>query len=376
MTRALNFNAGPAALPAAALEQAQSELLDFRGTGMSVMELSHRSAEYESVHNEAITLLRELLAIPDHFDVLFMQGGASQQFAQVPLNFLADGGSADYVVTGVWGEKALSEATLVGARAGARARVAAATGIGEGKDKGYARVPAPEEADLDPDAAFVHVTSNETIHGVQFARQPGARFPRFGSAPQICDMSSDFLWRAMDVSPFSLVYGGAQKNLGPSGVTIVIADRAFIETGRKDIPAIFQYRTFAANNSLYNTPPTFGIYLVRCVLDWIKRSGGLSQIEAWNRQKAGLLYDVIDRYPALYQCPVEPGSRSVMNVVFRLPDAAVESRFLAEVDQAGMVGLRGHRSVGGIRASCYNAVPVAWVQALADLMDDFARRHG
>lgn len=372
----MNFNAGPAALPYEALQQAQAELLDFRGTGMSVMELSHRSKEYEAVHNEAIALLREVLGVPERYAVLFMQGGASQQFAQVPMNFLRDGGSGDYVVTGAWGEKALGEGEVVARQYGARVRVAASTGVGEGKNMQYARVPKAEEISADPNAAYIHVTSNETIHGIQFASETGAQFPDFGPAPLVCDMSSDILWRSIDVNPFSLVYGGAQKNLGPSGVVIVIGDQELIERGRKDIPAILQYRTYSANNSLFNTPPTLAIYLVRNVLAWIKERGGLKQIEAMNREKAALLYGVIDRYPDLYRAPVERASRSAMNVVFRLPDESAENRFLAETEERGMVGLRGHRSVGGIRASCYNAVEVAWVQSLAELMEDFAERYG
>ncbi|WP_394837480.1 3-phosphoserine/phosphohydroxythreonine transaminase [Pendulispora rubella] len=365
MERAINFNAGPAALPLAALERARDELLDFAGTGMSVMEHSHRGKDYERVHDEAIGLLRETAGIGDDTEVLFIQGGASQQFAQIPLNFLPDGGSADYVVHGAWGEKALSEAQAATKWSGGKVRVAATTAQG----KQYTRVPSPSELQLDPKAAYVHLTSNETIHGVQFHD-----FPETGKVPLVCDMSSDFLWRKTDLSRFSFVYAGAQKNVGPSGIVIVLAKKDFIAQGRKDLPKIFQYRTVAENNSLYNTPPTFAIYLIRNVLLWIKESGGLSHVEAQNRKKAALIYGVLDENAGFYAAPVEKASRSTMNIVFRLPSEEHETRFLAEAKKLRMVGLKGHRSVGGIRASLYNAVSLEWTTALADFMRDFAKR--
>jgi phosphoserine aminotransferase len=366
MTRTINFNAGPAALPLPALERAKNELLDFAGTGMSVMEHSHRGKEYEAVHNEAIALLRELLGVPSDYDVLFLQGGASMQFAQVPMNLLTPGASADYVVTGAWGEKALAEAKTVGA-----ARVAATTGTGEGKEKTYTRVPAPGEISVAAGAAYAHLTSNETIHGVQYAS-----FPDLGKVPVVCDMSSDFLWRKIDVTKFALIYAGAQKNIGPSGVTVVLARKSLVEGARKDIPKIFQYRTHAENNSLYNTPPTFGIYLVRNVLSWAKEQGGLAAIEKANREKGRILYGSIDAHAGFFRCPVAKDSRSFMNVVFRLPSEALEERFVGEAKKAGMVGLKGHRSVGGIRVSTYNAVSVDWVERLVAFMGDFAKRNG
>jgi phosphoserine aminotransferase len=368
--RTINFNAGPAVLPLPALERAQRELLDFEGSGMSVMEHSHRGKQYEAVHNEAIALLRELLVVPETYEVLFLQGGASQQFAEVPLNFLTKDRSADYILTGAWGEKAYSEAKVVAQMVGGHVRLAASTGVGEGKEKQYTRVPSQGELSVDAGAAYLHYTSNETIHGVEFF---DFAFPGAGSVPLVCDMSSDFLWRPFDVSRFALIYAGAQKNVGPSGLAVVLVRKDFLATARTDIPKIFQYRVHAENNSLYNTPPTFGIYLVRNVLAWIKASGGLGQIEAWNRKKAALLYGAIDRYPNLYHCPVEPQSRSVMNVVFRLPNAELEEAFLAAAKKADMAGLKGHRSVGGIRVSLYNAVSVEWVEALVGMMDEFAR---
>ncbi len=366
MRRPINFNAGPATLPLPALERARAELLDFDGTGLSVMEHSHRGQAYEAVHNEAIALLRELLSIPAEFDVLFLQGGASMQFALVPMSFLPVGGSADHVVTGAWSEKAHQEAAAWAGIAGARARVAGST-----KESGFTRVLRADEAQLDPAAAYVHFATNETIHGVQYLETP-----TFGRAPQVSDMSSDFLWRKVDVAPFSLVYGGAQKNIGPSGVTVVLARKAFLERGRKDLPKILQYRTHAEANSLLNTPPTFGIYLVRNVLDWIKTCGGLDAIEARNRAKAAELYGAVDASAGFYRSPVEVGSRSVMNVVFRLPTEALETRFVEEAGRAGMLGLKGHRSAGGIRVSLYNAVEPEWVTVLVSFMKDFAKKAG
>jgi phosphoserine aminotransferase len=374
--RAINFNPGPSALPLPALERAQAELLDFVGTGMSVMEHSHRGKEYEAVHDEAIALVRELLAIPSTHDLIFLQGGAHQQFAQVPMNMLTAGASADYVLTGVWGEKAFAEAEVVGALFGAKARVAASTRVGEGKAATYVRTPRSIELSLDPKAAYVHITSNETIHGVEYAVAPGATFPDFGEAPLVCDMSSDILWRPIDVSRFSFIYAGAQKNIGPSGVVLGIAHKDFVARGRKDIPHIFQYRSFVEANSLLNTPPTFGIYLVRNCAAWLKETGGLKGAEARNREKARLVYAAIDASPTFYKCPVDPASRSVMNVVFRLPTEALEAAFVSEAKKHDMVGLKGHRSVGGIRVSLYNAVTVEWVKTLTDFMGDFASRNG
>jgi phosphoserine aminotransferase len=353
----MNFNAGPAALPLEALERAQRELLDFNGTGMSIIEHSHRGKAYEAVHVEAITLLTEVLGIPDSHQVLLLQGGASQQFAVVPMNLLPQGKSADYVVTGAWGKKAFQEAKTVGTVRSAYA------GDPEAKP---ARVPKPSDLTLDPSAAYVHITSNETIGGAQFHD-----FPDTGKVPLVADMSSDILWRPIDVSRFGVIYAGAQKNIGPSGVTIVIVRKDLIEGGRKDIPKIFRYATHAAENSLSNTPATFAIYLVRNVLDLVKKEGGLSVVEKRNREKAALLYDAIDARPDFYTCPVERASRSTMNVVFNLPSEALETEFVAASQKLGMVGLKGHRSVGGIRASIYNAVTVEWVSALAKFMNDF-----
>jgi phosphoserine aminotransferase len=353
-----------------ALERARDELLDFAGTGMSVMEHSHRGKEYEAVHDEAMALLRDLLGIPSEYEILFEQGGASMQFALVPMSFLPPGGSADYVVTGGWSAKARSEALAWANMIGAEVRLAASTKE-EGGGWAYRRVARPEEAKLDPQAAYVHWASNETVHGVQYLD-----LPRFGSAPQVCDMSSDFLWRPMDVTPFDLIYAGAQKNIGPSGLTVIVIRRDFLARGRKELPGILQYRTVAEARSLLNTPPTFGIYLARNVLAWIRDLGGLRVIEQRNRAKAAAVYAAIDAHPGFFRAPIEKASRSVMNVVFRLATEDLEKRFVDEAKKEGMVGLKGHRSAGGIRVSLYNAVEPAWATELARFMEDFARRAG
>ena len=360
MARAHNFNAGPAGLPLPALERAQRELIDFEGTGMSIMEHSHRGKAYEAVHNEAIALTRELLGVPDDYYVLFLQGGASLQFAQVPMNFLPAGKSADYIVTGGWSEKAYQEAQRLGT-----VRVAATTEV----NKGYTRIPRQDELSLDPGAAYVHMTTNNTLFGTQWHR-----VPEVGEVPLVADMSSDIMWKKVDVSKYAMIYAGAQKNIGPSGVVLVLARKALVDGARKDIPTILRYATHAANNSLYNTPPTFGIYLLRNVLAHTKEIGGLDEVERRNRKKGDLLYGAIDANADFFRAPVEKESRSYMNVVFRLPTEELEKKFLGEAAKAGMVGLAGHRSTGGIRASLYNAVPYESVATLVGFMSDFAKR--
>jgi phosphoserine aminotransferase len=374
MPRTMNFSAGPAALPLPALERAREELLDFAGTGMSVMEQSHRGKEYEAVHDEAIALTRKLLGVPDTHEVLFLQGGASTFFALLPMNLLEKGRSADYVLTGVWGEKAWAEARHAANLLGAQVHVAADTGVGDGKARTWTRAAVSAELKPDPSAAYLHFTTNETIHGVQFGVDPGRPYPTAGGVPLVADMSSDFLWKKFDVSKFGAVYAGAQKNIGPSGVVVAIVRKELVAAGRKDIPKIFQLRTHAENKSLYNTPPTFGIYMVRNVLAWLDGLGGLDAMEARNRKKGAKLYAAIDANAAVYRCPVERESRSLMNVVFRLPTEADEDRFCKEAKQRGMIGLKGHRSVGGIRVSLYNAVEPSWVDALTDFMAAFAKK--
>jgi phosphoserine aminotransferase len=357
MARVMNFNPGPATLPLAALEVAQLELLDIAGSGMSVMEHSHRGKVYEAVHNEAIALVTELLGVPDSHQVLFLQGGASQQFAVVPMNLLPAGKSADYVVTGSWSKKAVSEARTIGA-------INIAADVAEGGK--FNRIPKQSELKLDPGAAYVHITSNNTIAGSQWHA-----FPDTGSVPLVADMSSDIMWRPTDVSKFGLIYAGAQKNLGPSGLTLVIVRKDLMEGGRTDIPTIFRYATHAEANSLYNTPPTFSIYLLRNVLAAVKNQGGLAAMEKQNLAKAELLYGAIDSSDGRYRCPIEQGSRSVMNVVFNLATPEQEADFIAKATAKGLVGLKGHRSVGGVRASIYNAAPLAWVEALVSFMKEY-----
>jgi phosphoserine aminotransferase len=305
--------------------------------------------------------------------VLLIQGGATSLFAEIPMNLLEKGKSAQYLITGAWGEKALGEAKVVSSLFGASISVQT-TGVGEGKAKSYTRVPARGEGKVDSGAAYMHITSNETIHGVQFNVDASRPFPDTGSVPLIADMSSDFIWRPLDVTKFGLMYAGAQKNLGPSGVVVAVVSKEVLDRGRKDIPKIFQFRTHAENKSLYTTPPTFGIYMVRNVLAWVKSRGGLAKMEEANRKKANRLYGVIDGNPEFFRSPVEKESRSVMNVVFRLPSEELEAQFIADAKKNGMVGLKGHRSVGGIRASIYNAASYEWVDALAGFMEDFARK--
>lgn len=361
MERARNFNPGPAALPQAVLEKVQAELLNFAGTGMSILEVSHRSKDYEAVHNGAQALLRELLGIPQEYTILFLGGGASLQFSMVPMNLLGPGVSADYIITGAWSQKAFKEAKLVGSP-----RVAASTEV-DGK---FTRIPKQEELQLDPHARYVHITSNNTIFGTQWQS-----FPNTGQVPLVADMSSDFLWRPFDVKPFGLIYGGAQKNLGPAGVTLVIIRQDLLNLCREDMPIILRFKTHASNNSLYNTAPVFAIYILKLVLEWIKERGGVAALERENRAKAQRIYGVIDAFPAFYLAPVEKDSRSFMNAVFRLPNEELEARFLEEAKAHKFVGLKGHRSVGGIRVSMYNYVERAWVEELASFMEDFAHRH-
>ena len=360
-TRKYNFNAGPAALPLPVLETARDELLDFHGRGLSILEMSHRSADFDEVIARANERLRALLGVPSTHEVLWLQGGASAQFAQVPLNFLRPGQTASYVVTGAWGKKALQEAALLGS-----ASVAATTAA-----EGFRRVPRPDELDVPEGAAYLHVTSNNTIYGTQMRTYPGRP-----GVPLVVDMSSDFLSHPVDVSAIDLIYAGAQKNLGPAGVTLAIIRRSWVEQARTDIPVIWRYATHVEKGSLYNTPPVFAIYLCGLVLDHLAANGGLAAVEQANTVKADRLYGVIDASGGFWRGHADLDSRSHMNVTMRLPTEELERRFLTEATAAGMIGLKGHRSVGGIRASIYNAVPVDAVEALAQLMEDFARRNG
>ena len=353
--RAYNFNAGPSALPLEVLEKAQQELLNFNNSGMSVMELSHRSSTFEKVHNEAIQRLRSLYAIPENYEVLFIQGGASLQFSMIPMNFLASNQIASYVDTGAWSDKAIKEAKLFG-----KVHIA-----GSSKEDQYRYIPKISDLQFNENDAYVHITSNNTIFGTQWNDFPQTNIPL------IADMSSDILSKKIDISKFALIYAGAQKNLGPSGVTVVIIRKDLLSTDKTAIPTMLNYSTYAKNNSLYNTPPTFGIYMLGEVLKWVEAEGGLEVIEARNEMKAKLIYDAIDESNGFYKGHAEKSSRSLMNITFRVADEALEKQFLVEALEAGFVGLEGHRSVGGCRASTYNAVPVATCQALANFMNDF-----
>lgn len=358
--RAYNLNAGPSALPLEVLEKAQKEFVNYQGSGMSIMEMSHRSALYDEVHNEAIARLKKLFEIPDNYEVLFLQGGGSLEFAMIPMNFLKPGQKASYVLTGSWSEKAFKEAKLFG-----EAVEAAST-----KENNYRNIPALEDIKFNADDAYVHITANNTIYGTEWPE-----FPDTGDVPLIADMSSDILSRPVDVSKFGMIYAGAQKNLGPSGVTVVIIRKDLLEKANTNIPTMLKYATHADKNSLYNTPPTFGIYMLGEVLKWVEQQGGVVAIQKRNQEKAKMIYDIIDQSNGFYKGHATPESRSNMNITFRVADEELEKQFLAEAKEAGFVGLNGHRSVGGCRASVYNAVPVETCQALADFMVQFQNKH-
>lgn len=359
-SRALNFNAGPAAMPLEVLQEAQQELLDFRGAGMSILEMSHRSAEYDAVHRDTQERVARLLGLGDEYKVMFFGGGATAQFAMVPMNLLHDGQTADYILTGSWSKKAVKEAKLFG-----KVNVAATT---EQAGK-FTRIPREDELQLTDGAAYVHLTSNNTIFGTQWHSFPTVQ------APLVADMSSDILSRSFDASRFALIYAGAQKNLGPAGVTVVIMRKDMFERCKGGLPVMFHYPTQGEADSLSNTPPCYGVYLVGLTCKWIESQGGVAAIEAENRRKGDLLYAKIDEHSDFYRAPVERESRSYMNVVFRLPSEELERRFLAEAKQRGMAGIKGHRSVGGIRFSIYNAVPYDWVVQATDFMSSFLKDH-
>ena len=359
MTRIWNFSAGPAALPEEVLKQAQEELLDWHGAGCSVMEMSHRGKEFMSILEQAEADLRELMGIPAGYKVLFLQGGATQQFAQIPMNLLA-GRSADYIVTGSWSKKAYKEAQRIGT-----VRCAATT-----EESGFTRLPTAEEIKLDPFAAYLHVCTNETIHGVEI---PAQRIADTG-VPLVVDMSSHILSRPVNVEKFGLIYAGAQKNIGPSGLTLVIIREDLLGMAPLNIPTVMDYAVMAENGSMLNTPPTYGIYIAGLVFQWLKKQGGLAGIDAVNAEKARILYDAIDQSGGFYRNPVDPDCRSRMNVPFVLANPELDAAFLAESKAAGLASLKGHKSVGGMRASIYNAVSLEAVQALVAFMNDFAQR--
>ncbi len=360
LKRAHNFNPGPGVLPLEVLQQAQSELLDFKGTGMSVMEISHRSKEFEEVIKTAEADLRELLGIPSNYKVMFLQGGATLQFAMLPMNLRSATGSADYIVTGSWSKTAIKEAQKLGATRAAANMEA----------DGFNSLPA--KLDLDPKAAYLHFTSNETIHGVEYLSEPT---PPDG-VPLICDGSSDFISRPIDISKYAFLYAGAQKNAGPSGVTVVIARDDMLERTPANLPVMLDYKALAASGSLHNTPPSFAIYMVGLVFKWVKKLGGLAAVEKTNRIKAGLVYNAIDESGGFYRGHAKPEARSLMNIPFRLPSEDLEDAFAKEAKKNDLIGLKGHRSVGGLRASIYNAMDVEGTQELVKFMKEFQNKNG
>jgi phosphoserine aminotransferase len=360
MTRVFNFSAGPAALPEPVLRQAAAEMLDWRGSGVSVMEMSHRSKEFMSIHAQAQALLRELLDIPSNYKTLFMQGGAIAENAIVPMNMLRGKASADYIDTGEWSRRSIEEASRYG-----RAHVAATS-----KDSGYTTIPARDTWQLDPQAAYVHICSNETIGGVQYHFTPDV-----GEVPLVADMSSEILSKPVDVSRYGLIYAGAQKNIGPAGLTIVIVREDLIGHALPCTPSAFDYAVVAEHDSMFNTPPTYAIYIAGLVFQWLKDQGGLTAMAQRNETKARLLYKYLDA-SSFFSSPVDPACRSLMNVPFKLRDPALDEAFLKGAQARGLAQLKGHRLVGGMRASIYNAMPLEGVQALVDWMREFEAQHG
>lgn len=359
--RIVNFNPGPAALPIDVLEEVKEELLDFKGSGMSITEISHRSPLFEGVLNDAAARLTRLLNIPGNFKILFLQGGASSQFFMVPMNLIPQGTSADYIHTGSWSKNAIKEAGILNKPHKV---------IASSEDRNFTYIP--KSYSVSPGAAYLHFTSNNTIEGTQWTR-----FPDSGEIPLVSDMSSDIMCKPVDVKPFGLIYAGAQKNLGPAGVTVVIIRDDMLARVPKDIPTMLRYDTHAGKNSLYNTPPCAAIYMVQLVLKWLEEKvGGLEKMELRNRSKAELLYSCIDGHPGFYRGTAEPDSRSMMNVTFRLASEDLEKKFIAEAQGNGLGGLKGHRSVGGCRASIYNAVGPDEVANLVDFMKAFAAKNG
>ena len=359
--RIYNFSAGPAVLPEPVLAEAQRNLMALPGVGASILEISHRSKAFDAILGACESGIRRLAAIPDRYRILFLPGGASLQFSMVPMNLLPAGGSTDYVVTGSWGKKAVAEARKVGS-----VRIAAST-----EADGFNRVPGDSELSLDPKAAYLHYTTNETIQGVEWKRVPAV-----GSVPLVVDASSDIFSRPLDVTPFALVYAGAQKNLAPAGVTLVIVRDDVPGHGPENLPSMLDYAVHARENSLYNTPPVFAIYMMGLTVKWLLEQGGLEVMERRNEEKAALLYGTIDASGGWYRPHAKADCRSLMNVTFRLPSEDLEKRFVSEAAAAGLDGLKGHRSVGGIRASIYNAFPRAGVEALVAFMTEFQRRNG
>ncbi|MCU7492906.1 MAG: 3-phosphoserine/phosphohydroxythreonine transaminase [Ignavibacteria bacterium] len=358
--RIYNFSAGPAVLPEEVLLEAQKDLFMLPGVGMSILEISHRSKKFDEIILGADQGLRTLLGIDDNYQILFLQGGATLQFSMVPLNLMPPKNKADYISTGVWAKKAIKEAKRVGT-----VNVAAST---EGEN--FTRIPKQEELKLDPDASYVHFTSNNTIYGTEWKKEP-----EVGNVPLVCDASSDFMHKKIDVSKYALIYAGAQKNLGPSGVTVVIIRKDMLERSSDSLHTYLNYKIHAENGSMYNTPTTFGIYIIDLVTKWLIKNGGLESMYKLNCEKAGLLYDYMDESDGFYRPTAQKDSRSLMNVTFRLPSEELEKKLIEETSKAGFSGLKGHRSVGGLRASIYNAFPKQGVADLVQFMKDFKSRN-
>lgn len=356
--RVFNFNAGPAMLPSEVMEQAQREFCDYHKSGCGIMEQSHRGADFTEIIEAAEKNIRELMNISDDYAVLFIQGGASLQFAMIPMNLHVPGTAMDYADTGHWASAAIKEAKLFG-----EVKVVCSS-----KDTNYSKIPDLRHWKTDPKASYLHITTNNTIFGTQYHSFPEPK------VPMIADMSSDFMSRVLDVNKFGLIYAGAQKNIGPSGVAVVIMRKELAKRTPANTPTMLKYGTYIDNKSLYNTPPTFGIYMIRLVTDWMKKKGGLSAIEIINDAKSEAIYETIEA-SNFYNNPVDPESRSKMNVVFRLPSEALEEKFVKEAKAKGFVGLKGHRSVGGIRASIYNAMPLEGVEKLIDFMNEFEKAN-
>ncbi|MGB9663990.1 MAG: 3-phosphoserine/phosphohydroxythreonine transaminase [Ignavibacteria bacterium] len=358
--RVYNFNPGPAVLPEPVLKEVQENLMSLPDVGMSILEISHRSSTFENILNETIENLRKLANIPQNYKILFLGGGASLQFSMVPLNLMPPKNKADYIVTGSWSKKAVKEAKRVGI-----VNIAAST-----EEENFRRIPKQEELKLDPNASYVHYTSNNTIYGTEWHY-----IPDVGQVPLVCDMSSDIFSYPFDVSKFALIYAGAQKNLGPAGVTLVIIRDDMLERSQDTLHTMLNYKIQAENNSLYNTPPVFGIYIVGLVAKWLLKLGGLEAIAKINDEKAKLIYDAIDNSNGFYRGHAEKDSRSKMNITFRLPNEELEKKFVKEATEKGLVGLKGHRSVGGLRASVYNAFPIEGAKALVEFMKDFQQKN-
>jgi phosphoserine aminotransferase len=360
MHRIYNFSAGPCTLPVEALEQVRDQIVEYNQTGMSLIEMSHRGKHVDAVHNEALALVREILGVPESHHVLFLGGGATLQFTMAPMNLLAGGKSADYTHSGSWAKKAIADARIV-----AKANV-----IWDGKDSNYMTLPDPASLQLSDEATYLHLTSNETIGGVQWKQFPEV------DIPLVADMSSDIFSRPLPIEKFGIIYAGAQKNLGPAGVAVVIVRDDVLSSCPDDLPNYLSYKNHVKGNSMLNTPPVFQIWMIKLVLEWLKGQGGLSWAQEMANRRSQILYDMIDRHGSFYRCPVERRVASPMNVVFRLPSEELEAAFIKQASTEGLDGLKGHRSVGGCRASIYNAMPIEGAQALADFMDEFAKVNG